>query len=219
MFPGLDSLPPFMERGASNGRMYFLWERKVRDCQPWHACCQGGFWILRGQKGKSVLLKTPFSAGHLIFIVERKLNIQYSARVIGFRETFVLLMKVRKRARKGDDGEKGAAHAATFKVSEQTVLSKKNLKLHFDFFQKNMHVCSYCMFMCLCVHSSVCMCQQRECGVHLWLTSCWQLDRWAVLLPHYIQPLRSLACRVLIIPKNYLNWHTQINTHIFIISV
>lgn len=36
-------------------------------------------------------------------------------------------------------------------------------------------------------------CQRRKYGPHLQLTSCWQLDRWAVLLPHYIQTLQSLA--------------------------
>lgn len=61
MYAGLDSLPPFIERGAQNGRMYFLRERKVRDCQPWDACCQGGFWILRAHReGKARFLRLLF---------------------------------------------------------------------------------------------------------------------------------------------------------------
>ena len=43
VYPGLDSLPPLIKRGASNGRMYFSRKRKVRDCQPGDAVCQGGF--------------------------------------------------------------------------------------------------------------------------------------------------------------------------------
>lgn len=108
MDSGLDSLTPFRERGASNGGMCFLKKRKVQDCQLWDACCQGGFWILRGQKGKSVLLKTTFSAEHLISITEKK-KIQHTAGVIALRGTFVLLMKVRKKKRKVTDGKKGAA--------------------------------------------------------------------------------------------------------------
>lgn len=68
--------------------------------------------ILNSQRTerKSMLLKIPFSASHLIFTVEKKRyikNIQYTTREIGFRETFVLLMKVRKRERNGVVGKGG----------------------------------------------------------------------------------------------------------------
>lgn len=105
------------------------------------------------------------------------------------------------------------------KASKQIEQSKEDFRV---LVKNNIPFCSHhvsvflCVWLglfmpiCLCMHSSDC---SREWGTHLWVTSCWQLDRGAMLLPHYIQSLQSLACRVLILLKN--NTATCIATHYF----
>lgn len=99
MYPGLDSLSPFIGRGASNGRVYFLREIKVRDCQP---VVKEDFEFSEDIKGKACFLRHLFRRA-ISSSPLKKNNILYTGRIIGFRETFVLLIKVRKKGREGGD--------------------------------------------------------------------------------------------------------------------
>lgn len=89
MYPVLDSLPPFIEGGASNGRMCFLTEKKGARLSAIR--CVLSRRILNSQRTewKKLFLKTPFSEGHILFFIEK--IYMYTARGIGCRETFLLL--------------------------------------------------------------------------------------------------------------------------------
>lgn len=194
MYPGLDSLPPFIERGASNGRMHFLRERKVWDCQPWDVCCQGGFWILRGQRGNSVLLKTPFfSRPSHLHHWKKYIYVQCAASVIRFKETFMLLMKVRRKEREGVDGKK-RAHAVALQDYEKTVRCKTLLyllskKIAACAIMEWVCVCWRACAMCVCVRAHLCVCVRGgnaafTCGWPLTGSWTWELCCCLIIFRH-----------------------------------
>lgn len=73
------------------------------------------------RKGKACFLRHLFQLAILSSSWEKEIHLQYTARVIGFRETFVLLKKVRQREKEMRGWKKDAANATTLKVYEQTV--------------------------------------------------------------------------------------------------